>query len=103
VSNVGRHNIDIRRATPATDEAWLATWLGWTHVAEGKGYDPLYEALDQPQQLNYERGRAMAASVRGRTGRVPHWPTNQDLVTVMMTVDRITFHGVAEELALFHG
>ena len=81
--NAHRPTTVIKRATPASDEGWLATWMGWEDVRGGRPYDALYERLEQAQQLNYERGRALAASVRGRIGSVPKWPTDVDLGSFM--------------------
>lgn len=100
--NAANHRMRYVRATPANDEGWLATWMGWEDVRGGRPYDALYERLEQAQQLNYERGRALAASVRGRIGSVPKWPTDVDLGSFMFAaVPYRDFLEVAVELDHF--
>lgn len=100
--NAAKAKVRYVPATPNDDEGWLVTWCGWEDVRAGKPYDPVYDALEEPQQLNYERGRAAAASVLGRTGRVPPWSRSVDFGSHMLrAVPTRDFMEIARELDIF--
>jgi hypothetical protein len=47
--------------------------LGYCHFALEMGYPKEYDSWTEPQQRNYESGRAAAANALGRMGRIPLW------------------------------
>lgn len=76
-----------KKTAPRYNPRVMHVWYGYDDYANGRGFRRDYEKMKYFDQRNYERGRQIAAAVKGVLQFVPKWKQTQLMTNMLNSVE----------------